>query len=128
LIPSSEKENILGVIWDSSVFPQQNYHDRQTRLTVILKNKHPNDCLNIALAALSKHLSINQTPNVFHIHTAQSAIPQYGIGHEERLKKMRSTLAFTHPRLTLSGSSFYGVSIPDCIKHSEFVAQTIELD
>ncbi|MBA3817229.1 MAG: protoporphyrinogen oxidase, partial [Parachlamydiaceae bacterium] len=34
LIPSREQEKILGVVWDSSVFPQQNSSNSQTRLTV----------------------------------------------------------------------------------------------
>src|SRR5262249_33184471 len=36
LIPSFEQEEILGVVWDSSVFPQQNLLPEETRLTVMI--------------------------------------------------------------------------------------------
>ncbi len=37
LIPSREKEPVLGVVWDSSAFPQQNASPQETRLTVMIR-------------------------------------------------------------------------------------------
>ncbi len=42
------------------------------------------------------------------------ALPQYNIGHKDRLDRIERTLA-GHPRLVVTGSAYRGVGIPDCI-------------
>ena len=120
LIPSMEKEEILGVIWDSSVFPQQNRHEQQTRLTVMIGDQtgESKDYIKMALNSLSKHLNINRQPDVVHYKSAKSAIPQYTLGHSERLKGIERELKDAYPHLTVLGNSFYGVSVPECIERA----------
>lgn len=120
LVPTSEHEKILGVVFDSSVFPKQGVEG--TRLTVMIGNSripefdslsHQN-FLSIALEAISRHLGIKQTPDLAEVKIAQRAIPQYLVGHLDRLDAFeRETKRF--PKLTILGSSFYGVSVNDCI-------------
>ena len=64
LIPSKERQDILGMIWDSCVFSEQNSSAEETRLTVMIGGTRlPNfshwnesDFLNLALKAVSNHL------------------------------------------------------------------------
>jgi protoporphyrinogen/coproporphyrinogen III oxidase len=114
LIPSSEQEKILGVVWDSSVFPQQNQHPEETRLTVMLHAEQGG--LEIALDAISRHLGIEDKPDVWHVYCARQAIPQYLVGHDLLLKTLNNSLP---PHVTVLGSSFYGVSVNDCIKNAK---------
>lgn len=123
LIPSTEQEKVLGVVFDSSVFPQQG---SGTRLTVMLGDRRlPNfdSCskeqfLSIAQETLSRHLGIEKAPDFAEVKIARQAIPQYLVGHLERLRAIEQQVAKSFPQLTLLGSSFYGVSVNDCIARS----------
>lgn len=128
LIPSNENEEILGVVFDSFVFKEQNRSSNETRLTVMIGgdrfiNFHrynEDDFLNIALKAIRKHLNIETLPDVSHVRIARNAIAQYYVGHEKRVQAVQ---AVTPPHFQLLGSSFYGVSVNDCIAKSRIIAE-----
>lgn len=110
LIPSSEKKKVMGVLWDSSVFPQQNYSPQETRFTVMLR---PGDePFKSVEEALERHLGIKEKADVTSLYFADRAIPQYTVGHLEKVRKIESALP---PSLTLLGSSYRTLSVNECI-------------
>jgi oxygen-dependent protoporphyrinogen oxidase len=116
LIPSKEKEPILGVVFDSCIFPQQNKNPSETRLTVMMRPQGTpqgtdQEMKNIVLASLSKHLGITILPDSYSIFHAKDSIPQYRVGHSSLLSNLHSP----SKHFTILGSSFYGVSVNDCI-------------
>lgn len=127
LIPSKEKEKILGVVWDSCVFPEQNVSKESTRLTVMLGGARmqdfnswsEQDFIDCALEALARHLNIKVKPDVIHIQIAKAAIPQYELGHERKKLFLESAIKTLSPHFRILGSSLYGVSINDCISSAE---------
>lgn len=129
LVPSDEKEDILGMIWDSSIFSQQNSTKDETRLTIMLGGTHRPDICNLddselidkALSACSRHLNIDIQPEAIHVHKAISAIPQYNVGHSEKLAHLHSYST----RLTCFGTTFNGVAVNDCIAHAEHLSTKI---
>src|SRR5262249_40165674 len=50
------------------------------------------------------------------------AMPQYTLGHLERIAEIRR-LAARHPRLILTGNAFAGVGIPDVIRNATSAAE-----
>ena len=127
LIPSQEKEEILGVVWDSSAFPEQNRNSEETRLTVMIGGAHmqhfhdysESDFIQMSLRAISKHLGIQKHPDSSAIKLAPDSIPQYQVGH---FNQIRALEPLTPKRLTLLGTSFYGVAVNDCIAKAYQVA------
>lgn len=127
LIPSSEREEILGVVWDFSTFPSQNQHPRQTRLTVMIGGARmtdfdsysESDFLSMSLKALKKHLKISVPPDYTEVSFARHAIPQYTVGHSLRVKEIETKIHRLSPNFHFTGHSFYGVSINDCIQNSK---------
>lgn len=117
LIPKKEKESILGMVWDSSAFPNQNRRKEETRLTVMVgyTGQNKQDCIQLAREALVSHLGIVQLPDQVSCHIANQAIPQYIMGHEKRIKEIEEGIARISPKVILVGNSFYGVSVNDCI-------------
>lgn len=113
LVPSSEKEEILGVIFDSSVFPEQNPHPEATRLTVMIGGEHEN-LEEIAKNALKRHLGISAEPDVCFSSKATQAIPQYPIGFPSLLDEINKEKE-NYPNLYLLGTSFHGVSVNKAI-------------
>jgi len=125
LIPSSEKEEILGCVWDSSAFPQQNTHTEQTRLTVMMKVCHEDPIL-VATRALKKHLNIHAQPDVVLNHTFSKAIPQYEVGHLSLISSIKENFSRFFPNVSLLGNSYHGVAVNDCIWHAECFAKNLE--
>lgn len=126
LIPSKEKEEILGCVWDSCVFPQQNQSQEETRLTVMLGGiRRPelgllsdSEMLSKAKTALSQHLGIDAAPDAVAIKRTRDAIPQYPIGHRATVTALRTQVSQLYPALTLMGSSFDGPAVNDCVANA----------
>ncbi len=133
LIPSQENEKILGMVWDSSVFPEQNRHENETRMTVMMggmrsKEKEPKtdqQTLDLALDTISKHLNINKLPDVSHVHVVRGAIPQYLVGHANLIQGIKQEIKQQYPALSLSGTTFSGIAISDCISNAKKLAAEI---
>jgi protoporphyrinogen/coproporphyrinogen III oxidase len=123
LVPSSEGEDLLGMVWDSSTFPQHNKTESETRLTLMFRSL--DELEKRSLEILQRHLSITEEPDTLLTHRAEQAIPQYSVGHHERLAGLEKYLAEAHPVFRIAGSSFHGVSIGDCISNSRVVGKSI---
>lgn len=78
LVPTQEKESVLGCVFDSSIFPQQN-QGAETRLTVMLREEEQ-EPLTAALSALKRHLTILDAPVYSSVFLAKQAIPQMEVG------------------------------------------------
>lgn len=128
LIPSKEKQEVLGVVFDSTVFKEQNQSPDETRLTVMIGGAHmqnfdqykEEDFLEMALDATLKHLRISEVPVSSHVEILKNAIPQYLVGHTERLALVK---ALSPVYFKILGSAFYGVSVNDCIAESKLHAE-----
>ncbi len=132
LIPSKEKEDLLGVVWDSSAFPQQNKTSPETRLTAMLGGTHHPELVLLPEAelirrvrqGLRRHLAISAPPDAVQCTRAIQAIPQYEVGHLARLQGIEIALqSWSNARLKLIGSAWRGVSINDCIAEALAAAQ-----
>ncbi len=130
LIPSQEKQKLLGVVWDSSAFPQQNTNPQQTRLTAMIGGAHFPDftsnndstLIEMALKELHEQLKISQTPDYIHIKRAHHAIPQYTVGHQNRLIEIETDLTNMPAKIALLGNGYYGISVNDCIAQALQIA------
>lgn len=106
LVPSSEKEEILGQIWDSSLFPEGS----QTKMTSMVRGSDPEA---IALAAMRRHLKETATPDA--ILTKEASLPQYDIGHIVTIGRFKEELRPRFPNLQLIGNYLSGPSVEACI-------------
>lgn len=121
LVPTWEDPELLGMVWDSSLFPQQNRHPNQTRLTVMLRGESEDPEKKIQ-EALSQHLRITAKPDVLQFHFLPQAIAQYTIGHLSRVQRAREALHQHMPQVQLLGSSFDGISLPASILQARKIA------
>lgn len=58
------------------------------------------------------------------IHRHPQAMPQYRVGHLDRMARIDASLAH-HPGLAVAGSAYRGVGIPDCIHSGELAAEQV---
>ncbi len=131
LVPSEEKDEILGMIWDSDVFPEQNLGQTQTRLSVMMGGMFRPDildlsseeCFDRAKSAASRHLKIDIEPKVQILTKALNCIPQLEVGHHQKMTYLQKRLAELYPQLHLVGNYIDGVSVNDCIARSKEVCR-----
>ena len=125
LTSTYSKEDILGVVFDSSVFPQHNERPSETRLTIKLEDRglSRDSMIEIALQGIKRHLGISQQPDAISYKLAIHAIPQYGVGHLDVMARLEKELMMKLPRFRFVGNYLTGVSVDQCIARSKDVAQ-----
>lgn len=73
----------------------------------------------IVLKDLNKTMKIKAKPEFSVITRWKNAMPQYTVGHNERIAAVRSEAGRKLPGVFIAGSSFGGVGVPDCIQQGE---------
>jgi oxygen-dependent protoporphyrinogen oxidase len=135
LIPRTQGVRTLGTIWSSSLFAGRAPEGWQLLLNFI------GGTLDPALAKLSEseivqavHQDLKQTilrpdtkaePKAIAVHVWDKAIPQYEIGHLQRLATVETELQKSQG-LYISANFIGGVALGDCIKRSLQEASKIE--
>jgi oxygen-dependent protoporphyrinogen oxidase len=76
-------------------------------------------------ADLRDLLGIAQAPLFTEVSEWERSMPQYHLGHLERIKRIEERLA-TLPGLALAGNAYSGLGIPDCIKSGEAAAALVD--
>lgn len=118
LIPTCEKEDLLGVLFDSSIFPQNNRHKNETRLSAMLPLTEESDeaVIQRALNGLRRHLKIGKEPDFASVLRSKNAIPQYHVGHGVQIAALEERVKKRLPRLRLLGNYLHGVSVNECVR------------
>lgn len=134
LVPPIENLPILGVIFDSCCFDME----ENTVLTVMMggawfekwfgKNPSDDHLLRIALEHVRKILHIEQPPDTYKVNLLRKCIPQYTVGHQERVKAIRDYIAHHRLPVALCGASYDGVGVNDVILSARRCVENIERD
>lgn len=131
LIPHREGRKILGTLFDSSIFPNRAPEGYVLLRTMIGGRRAPElamlpdeKLIDTALSELKPLLNIKGQPEFIKIFRWEKAIPQYELGHEEKLSLMEQILS-KFPGLYLTGNAYRGVSVNDCIENSMRLAERI---
>lgn len=117
LIPKQENPNLLGVVFDSEIFPEA---APTARLTVMMRKPD----IEETLFHISKVLKIHTPPDYCRLSLAKDAIPQYPPLFDKILEQI---YAETPQEVTFIGSSYTGVSINECIFAARKAAYTLSL-
>jgi oxygen-dependent protoporphyrinogen oxidase len=79
------------------------------------------DLLKLVRDELRRALGITTPPVLHRIFRWPKAMPQYTLGHLDRLAVIERRLA-AHPGLFVAGNAFRGIGIPDCVASGEAAA------
>ena len=77
------------------------------------------EIVKIVLDDLSKTMNISMEPELAIISRWKHAMPQYTVGHKERIERATKGLLEELPGVFMAGSSFNGLGVPDCIDQGE---------
>lgn len=127
LVPSKEQDPILGTIFTSDIFPAHNKTPQEVRFSVMIGGDHmrnfdtyeKKDFNILALEGLKKHLGLDIEPLHISCEIIKNSIPQYEVGHFDKVHQLEELLKVHHPDVQILGNHFYGISVPACIKQAE---------
>ncbi len=118
LVPRVEEEPILGVVFDSCIFPQQNRHAGEVRLTVMMRE--PN--IDVALLSLKRHLGIDTYPDDLHINSYRHAIAHYPVGYKKLASDWKREAKKIYPNVTFCGGFLSNPSVDGRISQAAQLA------
>eukprot|EP00940_MAST-03C_sp_MAST-3C-sp2_P000477 g477.t1 len=133
LVPSMEFDELLGVTWDSLVFPQQQQQHSDpsrtddVRITAMLGGAHhphigsmrSNELEELAMEKALPRLNIDQRPDVIEASVSKQCIPQYGLGHQSRVDSFQESLALrSRGGFVAIGPSLCGVGVADLVHNA----------
>jgi oxygen-dependent protoporphyrinogen oxidase len=130
LVPSSEKGNVLGVMWSSSMFPGVRAPAGHVLCRVFLGGvrdmgvcaRDDEDLVLRAREHLQWSMGIHAQPVVTKLFRHRVGIPQYELGHQRRLEQAEKVL-FNQPGIFLAGNAFHGVGVNPCTARAQLVAE-----
>jgi oxygen-dependent protoporphyrinogen oxidase len=134
LSPQRTRRDVLGVQWCSSIFP-----DRAPPGMVLLRamcggwnrgemiDWSDEQLLGAVRAELAQTMHIQAAPVFHHIVRWHRAIPQYHLGHLERVALIEERVS-RHRGLYLGGNAYRGVALNDCVEQAGLLADRIASD
>jgi len=125
VVPATEGSEVLACTWTSSKW-EERAPAGHALLRVYLRGISPGSdqqLVDTARAELSL-LEVTSEPCLTRLHRWPVSMPQYVLGHPERLERIDTALA-RHPGVALAGAAYRGVGIPDCIASGEAAADSI---
>jgi oxygen-dependent protoporphyrinogen oxidase len=131
LIPTKEGRQILGSLWSSSIFASR-APDGKVLFTLIVGGaRNPelvglsdDELEKVCRAELQVTMGIKAAPVFSFASKWARAIPQYMVGHAERVAKLEAQVAALGG-LHLGGNSFYGIGINDCTARAEVLGPMV---
>lgn len=130
LVPRRQGPRILGTLWTSSIFPMRAPADKAL-LTTMIGGAHdpeavtlPDERLvDLVRLDLQATMGLAATPRFVRIYRHPRGIPQYDLGHQDRLEAIDSRLR-EHPGLFVSGNSYRGISVNACVEEAPKLAES----
>jgi oxygen-dependent protoporphyrinogen oxidase len=130
VVPRSEGRFITASTWVSSKWPHTAPQDKVLLRGYIgrLGAEAPVEWSDSQLAEgfrqeLNSIMGIDAEPEFALATRWKKAMPQYTVGHLERVHRLRTALEKQYPRLLVCGSGYDGVGLPDCIGQGEETAR-----
>lgn len=131
LVPRSAGLRILGTVWNSSLFPGR-APDGYALLTTFVGGAtdaavtrlSEEELLVLVHREIAPVLSIRSGPTFSNVTTWPRALPQYNLGHGDRLASIAKNLP-RFPGLFLTGNYLRGPAIGACVEQALAVAEEV---
>jgi oxygen-dependent protoporphyrinogen oxidase len=131
VVPATEKRKIIACTFSSLKYP-----GRAPEGTILLRAfvggslqpelfSDDDDTMQRSVRSeIANLLGVGAEPILSRIWRHPNSMPQYHVGHEERIERVQATLR-PFPSLALAGSAYSGVGISDCVRTGEEAAEAV---
>jgi len=131
LVARGERLNILGTVFNSSLFADRAPHNRLLLTTFLGGATKPEAfdwpdqrVWDVVCSELKLVLKSSIPPEPVALFRHRRAIPQYTIGHRARTEVLRNELKRC-PGLFVAGNYLDGVSVPACLEQGDATAHAV---
>ncbi len=132
IVPRSERRKILGVLFDSSIFPNRAPKGKVLLRAMLGGSRQPHlaflpqkELEKIAYTEAKRILGLRHRPEFVKVFKHSKGIPHYRVGHLERVGEIFK-LAQRHGGLFLNSNAYYGVGVNDCVFNAKRTAQKVK--
>jgi oxygen-dependent protoporphyrinogen oxidase len=133
LVPRSSGLNVLGTVWNSSLFPGR-APDGEALLTSFvggatnpgILQQSPEELAELVHRETTPLLGIRKQPVFSNVTVWPRAIPQFNLGHTARIAEIEK-LRLVFPGLHFAGSYLNGPAIGTCVEQALKVADEIRV-
>jgi oxygen-dependent protoporphyrinogen oxidase len=131
IAPSQTRRDVLGVQWCSSIFPE-----RAPAGMVLWRGLcggafrgemvdwDDDHLLGAVREELGVAMGVRAEPVFHHIVRWPRAIPQYHLGHLQRVARIEEHVA-RYPGLFITGNAYHGIAMNDCTEQAGLVAKQV---
>lgn len=128
VVPAVEKRNLIGCTFSSFKYPGR-AAEGQFLLRLFLGGADQRELLRLSdsnleqavLEVIGEILGIRHRPELVSISRHPASMPQYGVGHLERVERIFKR-SDSIPGFYLTGNAYRGIGLPDCIREAEETA------
>ncbi|MDA4135257.1 MAG: protoporphyrinogen oxidase [Thaumarchaeota archaeon] len=128
VIPPTDNRKITACTWVSSKWPTHSPPGRVLLRCFLGRAGHEeilqrgdDELCRLAQDELNSILGISAVPLQTRLHRCGKSLPQYNLGHSEKLKALGEAMRGL-PGVFLTGAAYRGVGLPDCIKQAGLAA------
>lgn len=129
LVPRGENFSVTAATWTSVKWPHtappgkiliRTYLGRENGEDLL--HLEDQELVQLVRKEMKQIIGLDQEPLFYHVNRWPQSMPQYQIGHVERLQTVQEHLASAYPGLFLCGAGYRGIGIPDCIAQGKAAA------
>ena len=131
LTTTSSRQPVLGVLWDSSIFPDRAPPGCKSMRAMIggqrnpeLVNQDDAGLIVTARTGIRNTMGLDQDPDVTFVKRWDRGIPSYAPGHIANVDAMFARLEKI-PGLYLNCNAYRGIAMNDCARNSRELAERI---
>jgi oxygen-dependent protoporphyrinogen oxidase len=132
LTTAASQQEILGVLWDSSIFPDRAPSGKKSLRVMIggqrdseLAMRSEEELIEIARRGLARTMGITDTPAVTFVKRWRRGIPNYRLGHLANVERIFARVASLWPGLYLNSNAYWGIGLNDCVGNAKRCAEAI---
>ena len=131
VVPFVERRSLLACTFASRKYPGRAPEGHELLRAFVGGARRPDlvelddeSLLGTVRAELRALLGIVAEPILTRVERWRRAMPQYAVGHLDRVRDIESRAAAL-PGLGLAGAAYRGVGIPDCVRSGEAAADAV---
>jgi oxygen-dependent protoporphyrinogen oxidase len=134
LTTTASNQPVLGVLWDSSIFPDRAPAGCKSVRVMIGGQRNPElvdqdeaGLVATARAGLESTMGVTADPDVTFVRRWDRGIPSYVVGHLGRVDAIFERVA-RQPGLHFVCNAYHGIAMNDCVRNGRELAQRISAE